>query len=271
MLFLPSTSISNIKLNVQIVLSLAIFGIGLVLTVAQAFTSNEVINYVNFIYGFSCLFIGLLSMYSASKGYKFMMPVLLIGLYGLLTYLFFNHSDATMSSPVVLCGYLAIITLTSFKYHWAVSLVTAIICSATAAIRLYLINTALMDVVVGDNPIWLNNVIILSILVFICILTGYYGYEMNKFAAKLSSDNSSDLGTVISEHEKNAMVLKAIKTIGAIYQNHAEKIDTIIISNEDKLNPENEVSYDELLQIGNAVSEEIDELLLAINKNIESV
>jgi len=271
MLFLPSTTIPNIKLNVQIILSLAIFAIGVLLTVAQVFTHNEVIVLVNLYVGFFCLFIGLLSMYSASKGHKEMMPVLLIGIYLLLTFLFFNHSDATKSSPVVLCAYIALIAIVSFKYTWPVSLFVAILCSATEIIRLYLINNGFIEVAIGDNPMWLNNVIILIIITFSCIVAGYYGHEMNKFATKLATENKSNLGKVVSEHDKNQLVLNAIKKIDAIYLSHASKIDTIIIANEKKLNPENDISYEELLNIGNSVSGAIDELLRDINNNIERV
>lgn len=271
MLFLPSTSIPNIRLNVQIILSIAIFTIGFFLSLSQIFVFNEVINKFNLISGFVCLTVGFLSMYSASKGYKVMMPVLLVCIYSLLTFIFFKHTDATLSSPVVLCGYIALIALISFKYHWVVSLVVTLITSATALARVYLIDNGIFEVVVGDNPIWLNNLIILTILVFICILTGYYGYEMNKFAKKLTSDNTHNLDKMISEHKKNELVLQAIKKIDAIYLKHASVIDEIIITNNEKLSLDNDISYNDLLAIGNAVSEAVDSMLIDINNNIEKV
>lgn len=268
MLFLPSTTISNIKLNVQIVLSLAIFVIGLALSAAQIVTDNDVINSLNLTVGLICTIIGLLSMYSASKGKKMMMPVLLFAIYGLLTFILFQHTDATKSSPIVLCGYIALIALVSFKYRWSVSLGAAVLCTVTLIVRLILINGNYINVVIGDNPMWLNSVINLMVIIFICIIAGYYGYEMNKFATNIAANNEFEIGNMVSEHTKHDEIVSSIKKIDEIYLSHASIIDDIIIKNEDKLNPENEVSYEELLQIGNEMSEAVDKLLKEINKNI---
>lgn len=268
MLFLPSTSISNIKLNVQIVLSLAIFVIGVALSASQIVTNNKVIGSLNLTVGLICSIIGLLSMYSASKGKKMMMPVLFLAIYGLLTFILFRHTDATQSSPLVLSGYLALIALISFKYRWPISLGVMLLCSITVIVRLFLIKYNYIEVIIGDNPMWLNSVINLMMIVFICVITGYYGYEMNKFATNIATSNEFEVGNLVSEHAKHEEIINAIENIDEIYLLHSSDIDNIIIENQDKLNLENEVSYEELLQIGNDVSEAVDKLLIDINKNI---
>lgn len=269
MIFLPSTNSQNIKVNILVLHSIALFGFGLYLIVSQLFIQNAYGGGLNYLFGGFCLFFGLISMFTASKQALILVPLNLILVLALFVYIFFNTTDPTTSSPVVLAGFVAFILLTNILYNWKVGLVVTILLVALTALRLVLLKNGSIEITIADNPAWMISINFMVIVTYCCIIVGYFGHKMRSITLIIEQKHEERLKLFRQRKADLVDISGRIENIDHIFQKKATEINKTVIEHAEVLSPETTSTYEELLEVGSKVAKSIDEVVLTINTQIQ--
>lgn len=271
MIFHPSNSTSNIRLNVFVFHSLAVIIIGIALLVLSSVSNSFGSIGENHVYGIVAILLGAFSLYFIIKKKEIVVNINLIILAIVLISDLFLNADNSNVNIIVISAFIAFLPLVNIFYGFRVGLYVLVSLIAIVAIRYYLTIEGIMKINIVTNSGWFDVTIFAIFIVYSVIIFGYYSTTIRRFITENEEKEAILKKQVIEYQQKKTNITAILNEVNGLIIDYDPDIEKLTLKAQALLKENNNTDFILLQSVGDEISNDLDFILKNINDKIEKL
>lgn len=271
MIFHPSNSTSNIRLNVFVFHSLAVIIIGIALLVLSSVSNSFGSIGENHVYGIVAILLGAFSLYFIIKKKEIVVTINLIILAIVLISDLFLNADNSNVNIIVISAFIAFLPLVNIFYGFRVGLYVLVSLIAIVAIRYYLTIEGIMKINIVTNSGWFDVTIFAIFIVYSVIIFGYYSTTIRRFITENEEKEAILKKQVIEYQQKKTNITAILNEVNGLIIDYDPDIEKLTLKAQALLKENNNTDFILLQSVGDEISNDLDFILKNINDKIEKL
>lgn len=267
--FFPSSTLTNIRLNVILLYAFALILGGLYVDYTAMEESEFAVN-GRFLTGIVTVCFGLLNIFATRIRSKVLISSSLVIWFTLLIYQSFKVLDPTQAAIGINMALLSLIILVTIYYSSKAGLSILLLITSFNFYRLYAVKNGIIAPQIADNSGIFETNLLAILSLYSCTIAGYYQYQSQLFLNKLKKKKES-LTKAITELKAKEKAL--ITIFGEIKDLSDEKLPLIkptIYNCLQKIESGNEEDFNQILLNGSSTMKNIDEVLRSIDQQVQA-
>lgn len=269
MLFHPSNSISNIRLNIFSFHSLVLILIGVTLLILSSITDSFGSSGENQIYGLIAIVLGVISLYFISKKKAFIVLFNLIILGAVLLADLFINSDSNYVNTIIISSFIVFLPIVNIFYGIKKGLIVMALLIAVVWLRYYLSVNEILSVKVVINSGWFDVTIYSIFTMYSLIVFGYYSSTIQDLVYENSVKEIVLKQQLEKYNRKRMSISDLLKEVDHLILDHDSEIKKRLFKAKVLLEQSTQIDYRLLQEVGDEVSTDLDFILKTINDKIE--
>lgn len=271
MIFHPSNSISNIRLNVFVFHSLAVIIIGISLLILASISNSTGSIGENQVYGLIAILLGAFSLYFIIKKKEFIVVVNLLIIGVVLVFDLFLTAENYNVNIIVISAFIAFLPLVNIFYGFRVGLYVLSFLIALVALRYYLTIEELLDVQIVSNSGWFDVTIFAIFIIYSIIIFGYYSTTIRRFVTENEQKEEILKKQVLEYQQKKISISSLLGEVDNLLTDYDSDIKSMVVKAHVILNHHDKTDFVLLQSVGDEISEDLDFILKTINDKIEKL
>jgi hypothetical protein len=271
MIFHPSNSISNIRLNVFVFHSLAVIIIGISLLLVSISSNSFGSVGENQVYGLIAILLGAFSLYFTIKKKEFIVLANLLILAAVLVFDLFLVAESYKVNIIVISAFIAFLPLVNIFYGIRVGLYVLAALITLIAVRYYLIIADLLEVQIVSNSGWFDVTIFAIFIIYSVIIFGYYSTTIRRFISENEQKEGELKKQVLEYQDKKTSITSLLNEVDNLLTDYDSDIKKTLLKAQFILKKNDNTDFVLLQSVGDEISNDLDFILKTINEKIEKI